>query len=96
MAKQRFNVRVNKEKLKRLSNIARDNNTNSSELVRSKIDELLNGDFDITVKNRVKKIIKDLNEPFVYAKSQTGIKRAVKERAIRQRIIKELKKAFKL
>lgn len=91
MAKEILYFRIDKIKIERLRNVAKLRNTSYSKLLREKVDEILNNNIDENTKSRIKAIIWELEQPFVFIKTKTGKKFADKEREIRKKIIDKLK-----
>lgn len=96
MAKQLLNLRIEKTKLDRLEGIAKTRGQTVSDIIRSKIDATLENGPDLETKKIVIKIIKNIQGPFLYVKNPIGTKQAQKERAIKEKIIKQLKEAFRI
>ncbi len=95
MPKQLCNFRIDKEKLKKLKAIAKQNGKNYSILIRNKIDEIVELD-KTEVRIEVVKLIKELKEPFIYARTKLGKKKANQTRQTRQHIINKLEEIFNL
>lgn len=96
MSKARFELRIKRAKLERLRNICRHQNVTCSQLIRDKIDELINNGYDIETLDKVKRIVRELREPFAYIKTPQGRTYAKKERMIRQAIADKIEKIFNL
>lgn len=96
MPKTLFNIRLEKTKLERLTNIADQQNTNCSEIIRSKIDEIILNGFDEETKKKAVRMVKQLREPFAYVKSRQGISRAKQERETREKIANNIISLFHL
>lgn len=95
MVKQLISLRLETTKLNRLRNIALTNDINYTDLIRDKIDEILNG-HDIEVLEKVIIIVKELREPFIYFKTGQGKKHAIREKEKREKIASIIERAFSL
>ena len=96
MVKELLNLRIEKEKKERLDSLAKCLGTTTNDLIRQKINVLINNDCDQETKGTVLKLIKELAVPFVFVKNSIGSTHAKKEREIREKIITELKEAFRI
>lgn len=76
--------------------LARVKGVKPCDLLRSKIDELLNNDINPEAKARASKILKDLTQPFLYMKTNQGTAGAKKEREIREQMANKIKEGFNI
>ena len=95
MAKVLLSLRLDKDKKERLINIAQLNHINYTDLIRIKIDEIITESPE-DVKEKIKKIIKEINSPFFFFKTQRGKKYAEAERERREIITKKIEELFNI
>jgi len=90
MTKQLFTMRIEKQELDKLKGMAAAKKETVSVLVRCAINNLIINGTSEEVKRRVKLIVNDLIEPFVYVNFPVGREFAKKERRARQVIADKL------
>ena len=96
MAKTRLQFRIDKGKKEALLSICKVEGIKVSEKLNKCINEIINYESNGIAKDRIKKVIRELKEPFVFVRSKTGIDRAKREREIREAVTKKLTEAFKI
>lgn len=84
--------RMDEKKRRRVDAMAQQHNTTSSEIIRNQINDLLDG----SNKLAAMRVVNHLKEKFQYIPTKKGKEEAIKERRLRERIIKEISKAFGL
>lgn len=86
--------RMDESKRKRIENIAEQNGTTPSEIIRERLNEFLiyNGSY----REAVQKIVNNLRGSFQFIRTQKGMAEAKKERELRNTIADELEKRFGL
>lgn len=96
MVKRKLTVRIESNHLQRLKNICRSRDITISSFIRKKILFEIKEGLNPDLKLKLKKIMKELSEPFAYIRTKQGIERAKKEKRIRTELIIKLKEAFNL
>jgi len=94
MSKTLCCLRLEKDKLQRLKNIASQNNQKYTDLIRDKINEIFTNDLTEDQKYRARKIVLELRGPFAFVKTPIGEERARRERELRGDIALRIEKAF--
>lgn len=96
MAKIKISIRIERSKINKLKEMAICQGKKYTDLIRSKIDELVFNGIDPDVMARALKIIRELEEPFIYMKTKQGLKFSSKERKIRELLAFKLRRAFNI
>lgn len=96
MVRSQISLRIEKEKRDKLIMLAKYHNKTYADLIRDQIDLLILNGINYEVKQKIKKIIKELKQPFLYIQTQNDKQRAKKEKEIRETIIKRLEAVFNI
>lgn len=94
MVKVLLNLRLEREKREALKRIAQQQGIKPTDIIRSKIDEVITNGTSPEVKQRAANIVKELRGSFVYVKNKVGTTRAIRERSIREVLAAKIERAF--
>ena len=96
MGRAQISIRLGTDTKDRLVSLAKYQNKTYCDLIRDKINELINNGVSLEIKGRAKKICTELREPFTYVKNPIGKARAVKERDLREAVAKRIETVFNI
>lgn len=96
MTRNQLSIRLEKVKIERIKSIAQQNGVTYADLIREKIDEIIQNGFNETTINKVQKLIIELRGSFAFVKTKPGLKRAKEERNARDKIATKLENIFNI
>ena len=96
MVRSQISLRLDKIKRERLIGIAKIRHTTYADLIREKVDEILMNGNTEDLKEKVKRIIKEINTPFFFFKTQRGKQYAKAERQRREVIAQKMERLFNI